>query len=100
MVVENVNIFMVIKHAVLLYIAFYSRATLNITGAVLYMILLLTANTLSIFNLSEFGNADPGAITVNILFFCVSMIVAYYVGDKIISYYQKTVSPKLMPGEA
>ena len=100
MVVDNVNIFMVIKHGVLLYIAFYSRATLNIMVAVVYMILLLIANTLSIFNLSEFGNEDPGAITVNILFFGVSMVLAYFVGEKIINFYHKTASPKLIPSHS
>ena len=80
MLVEFVNFFMVIKHVFLLYLAFYSRGTLNIPIVVLYMVLTLTANTIAIFHMSEFGGGDPGAITVNFLFFCATLFIAYFIG--------------------
>ena len=91
MLVEFVNFFMVIKHVILLYLAFYSRGTLNIPTTVLYMVLALSANTLAIFHMSEFGGGDPGAITVNFLFFCATLVVAYFVGQRLIAYQQKLI---------
>ena len=97
MLVEFVNFFMVIKHVVLLYLAFYSRGTLNIATTVLYMVLALSANTLAFFHMSEVGGGDPGAITVNFLFLCATLVIVYFVGQRLIAYHQKSTAPKLIP---